>query len=88
MLRDPGSRGGSVAMHEQVFEGSSLSISVPKNHFPLQAGAQHRTAARDTGDRFGSSHVEETSPPRSMHCAGEPVATYPFRELATSASIC
>jgi vanillate O-demethylase ferredoxin subunit len=35
VLRDPGSRGGSVAMHERVHEGSELQISPPKNHFAL-----------------------------------------------------
>jgi len=35
VLRDAASRGGSVAMHEQVQEGSVLQISPPKNHFAL-----------------------------------------------------
>jgi len=35
VLRDPASRGGSTAMHEQVHEGSELQISPPKNHFAL-----------------------------------------------------
>jgi vanillate O-demethylase ferredoxin subunit len=35
VLRDPASRGGSVAMHEQVMQGSTLQISAPKNHFAL-----------------------------------------------------
>ena len=35
VLRDPASRGGSVAMHEQVQEGTLLQISPPKNHFAL-----------------------------------------------------
>lgn len=35
VLRDPGSRGGSKGMHEQVQEGQTLCISAPKNHFPL-----------------------------------------------------
>ena len=39
VLRDAGSRGGSVAMHEQVKEGDVLRISTPKNHFPLAHGA-------------------------------------------------
>jgi vanillate O-demethylase ferredoxin subunit len=36
VLRDPASRGGSIAMHEAVNEGDVLHISEPKNHFPLQ----------------------------------------------------
>jgi vanillate O-demethylase ferredoxin subunit len=35
VLRDPASRGGSVAMHDQIQLGDILTISEPKNHFPL-----------------------------------------------------
>ena len=35
VLRDPASRGGSQAMHDQVQEGQQLQISAPNNHFPL-----------------------------------------------------
>ena len=35
VLRDANSRGGSRAMHEQVREGDVLTISEPRNHFPL-----------------------------------------------------
>lgn len=35
VLRDPKSRGGSVAMHDNVCEGDTIRISEPKNHFPL-----------------------------------------------------
>jgi len=34
-LRDPNSRGGSVALHDTVHEGDVIQISDPKNHFPL-----------------------------------------------------
>ncbi len=37
VLRDAASRGGSIAMHEQVHEGDVISISEPRNHFPLHA---------------------------------------------------
>lgn len=40
VLRDPASRGGSVAVHDQVSEGQTLEISPPKNHFPLAADGQ------------------------------------------------
>jgi vanillate O-demethylase ferredoxin subunit len=36
VLRDPGSRGGSVAMHDAVNEGDVIQISEPRNHFPLK----------------------------------------------------
>lgn len=35
VLRDPNSRGGSTSMHDRVHEGDILSISEPRNHFPL-----------------------------------------------------
>ena len=35
VLRDPKSRGGSVAMHDVLQEGDLLRISEPKNHFSL-----------------------------------------------------
>lgn len=35
VLRDPASRGGSRAMHERIQPGAILSISAPRNHFPL-----------------------------------------------------
>ena len=35
VLRDPASRGGSQGMHEKIHAGASLTISAPKNHFPL-----------------------------------------------------
>ena len=36
VLRDPASRGGSIAMHGAVHVGDMIQISEPKNHFPLQ----------------------------------------------------
>lgn len=39
VLRDPLSRGGSVALHDVVREGDLLQISAPKNHFALVPGA-------------------------------------------------
>ncbi|PZQ78102.1 MAG: hypothetical protein DI563_01360 [Variovorax paradoxus] len=35
VMKDPASRGGSRAMHEQVREGDVLTVSRPKNHFEL-----------------------------------------------------
>jgi vanillate O-demethylase ferredoxin subunit len=41
VLRDPASRGGSQAVHDQVHPGMTLSISPPRNHFPLAESAPH-----------------------------------------------
>ena len=35
VLRDPATRGGSAGMHDRVQVGDLLTISEPKNHFPL-----------------------------------------------------
>lgn len=40
VLREPNSRGGSVAMHNQVQEGDLLQISAPRNHFALNQDAR------------------------------------------------
>lgn len=40
VLKDCGGRGGSRAMHENVFQGDMIQISAPKNHFPLEGGAR------------------------------------------------
>ena len=39
VLRESQSRGGSAGMHEQVRVGQLLTISAPRNHFELAAGA-------------------------------------------------
>jgi vanillate O-demethylase ferredoxin subunit len=41
VLKDPATRGGSKAMHELVNEGDTLTISAPRNHFPLAHEAAH-----------------------------------------------
>lgn len=41
VLRDAASRGGSIAMHDQVQVGQMLRTSEPRNHFPLQPDAPH-----------------------------------------------
>ncbi len=40
VLKDPASRGGSMAMHA-IEVGSDLKISTPKNHFPLAEASGH-----------------------------------------------
>lgn len=35
VLRDPASRGGSIAVHDELAEGQVIRISAPRNHFPL-----------------------------------------------------
>ncbi|MGK5077291.1 PDR/VanB family oxidoreductase [Janthinobacterium sp. HLX7-2] len=40
VLREPASRGGSMAMHDEIEVGHVVTIGAPKNHFPLQAAAR------------------------------------------------
>lgn len=40
VLKDPKSRGGSRSMHDAVNVGDTVTISTPKNHFPLAHGAR------------------------------------------------
>jgi vanillate O-demethylase ferredoxin subunit len=40
VLREPASRGGSVAMHERVSEGDCLEVSPARNLFPLSPDAR------------------------------------------------
>jgi vanillate monooxygenase ferredoxin subunit len=38
VLREAAGRGGSVAMHDQVQAGDVVTVSTPRNHFPLAGG--------------------------------------------------
>jgi vanillate O-demethylase ferredoxin subunit len=49
VLRDPGSRGGSVAIHDEVEAGQTLRISEPKNHFPLVLASSYLLFAGGIG---------------------------------------
>lgn len=40
VLKDPASRGGSRSLHEQLHEGTRLTISAPRNLFPLADDAR------------------------------------------------
>ncbi|WP_354673911.1 PDR/VanB family oxidoreductase [Cupriavidus alkaliphilus] len=49
VLRDPASRGGSIAIHEGFSKGSVVEISAPRNHFPLQDGTRSILVAGGIG---------------------------------------
>lgn len=40
VLRDPSSRGGSVAIFDHCVEGALVNISQPRNHFPLRPASR------------------------------------------------
>jgi vanillate O-demethylase ferredoxin subunit len=41
VLREPASRGGSAALVDRVQAGDLLTVSAPRNHFALDAAAEH-----------------------------------------------
>jgi vanillate O-demethylase ferredoxin subunit len=49
VLRDPSSRGGSTAMHDDIEAGHVITISAPKNHFPLQPAGRSMLFAGGIG---------------------------------------
>ncbi|MGY2680734.1 PDR/VanB family oxidoreductase [Pseudomonas sp. CHM02] len=50
VLKDPSSRGGSIAMHENIEVGQIISISEPRNLFPLEeSGKKHLLFAGGIG---------------------------------------
>jgi len=89
VLRDPGSRGGSVAMHDLVHEGDRLTISEPRNHFPLVPGQRFLLFAGGIGitpilcmaERLAAIGAEF----ELHYCARSPERTA-FRERIASAS--
>jgi vanillate O-demethylase ferredoxin subunit len=40
VLKDPASRGGSAGVHDTLFEGAEVTISAPRNLFPLAPDAE------------------------------------------------
>ncbi|WP_460275933.1 PDR/VanB family oxidoreductase [Celeribacter sp. ULVN23_4] len=40
VLKDPNSRGGSVKVHETAVDGAVFKVEGPRNHFPLDEGAE------------------------------------------------
>ena len=64
VLREPASRGGSAAIHQEVMVGTHLRISEPRNHFSIAAGDRHILFAGGIGvtpllcmaERLSKSH--------------------------------
>jgi vanillate O-demethylase ferredoxin subunit len=87
VLRDPNSRGGSIAMHE-IPCGSTLEISTPKNHFPLVEDAAHSILLAGgigiTPILCMAEHLIRTGQSFELHyCAREPERAA-FRERFTA----
>jgi vanillate monooxygenase ferredoxin subunit len=75
VLKDPNSRGGSQAMHDQVSHGQLLTISEPRNLFPLAGGGRkHLLFAGGIGITPILAMAYELS-----HCGAEFELHYCFR---------
>jgi cytochrome P450/ferredoxin-NADP reductase len=49
VLRDPNSRGGSVHVHDELAEGSTVRVRGPRNHFPLHSSPRYQFIAGGIG---------------------------------------
>ncbi len=90
VLRDPASRGGSQAMHEQVHEGQLLQISAPKNHFALAHGAQRSLLLAGgigiTPLLCMAEQLAMTDAPFEMHYCGRGRARIAFHERISASA--
>jgi vanillate O-demethylase ferredoxin subunit len=88
VLRDPNSRGGSVAMHELIEVGSVIGISEPKNHFPLVPAARYLLFAGGIGITpilCMAERLMRTGADFTMHyCARSPGRTAFMERIAAS----
>lgn len=79
VLKDPQSRGGSVAIHDKVNVGDVLQISTPKNHFELVHGKRTLLFAGGIGITpllCMARRLSNTNSPFEMHyCTRSPERT-------------
>lgn len=90
VLREPNSRGGSAAMHQEVFVGNELTISQPRNHFALSKHAgRHVLLAGGIGVTPIMAMVAELSrrgePFHLYYCTRSPERTAFMPEINTLA---
>jgi vanillate O-demethylase ferredoxin subunit len=86
--RDPASRGGSAALHGDVGEGDLLTISAPRNHFPLAPNASHHLLIAGgigiTPILSMARHLEAGGASWSLHYFVRSTATAAYTELLTA----
>jgi ferredoxin-NADP reductase len=61
VLLDPGSRGGSKFVHEQLQEGSTVRVRGPRNHFPLVSSPRYQFIAGGIGITPIRTMIEATA---------------------------
>jgi vanillate O-demethylase ferredoxin subunit len=89
VLRDPASRGGSIAFHDNIKEGDEIQISMPKNHFPLVPAKYSLLFAGGIGITpilCMAERLARTDAEFEMHYCSRSVARTAFRQrIAASA---
>lgn len=88
VLREPHSRGGSAGMHDRVAEGQCLTISTPKNHFPLTASSRTLLLAGGIGITPILSMARELHSSNAafeLHYAGRSVSRMAFLDELSAA---
>lgn len=84
VLREPQSRGGSIAMHDRVHEGSVLTITEPRNRFALVEDARRSvliaggigvTPLLSMAERLSELHADF-----ALHYCARSAARMAFRE--------
>ncbi|HEY4065946.1 MAG TPA: PDR/VanB family oxidoreductase [Burkholderiaceae bacterium] len=90
VLRDPNTRGGSAAMHDEVHEGASLAIAPPLNHFALAPGAPYSLLLAGgigvTPLLSMAEHLQAAGAAFEMHyCGRSPERTAFVEEIAAAA---
>lgn len=88
VLREPQSRGGSVAMHSQIREGQILTISEPRNHFPLVPASRSLLLAGGIGitpilSMAHTLHAQGAA--FEMHYCGRSASRMAFRDELAAA---
>lgn len=90
VLRDAASRGGSLAMHDAVHEGSVLSISPPRNHFPLHEDAVHSLLLAGgigvTPLLSMAQRLAALGAGFALHCCSRTAARAPYRRRLEASS--
>lgn len=89
VLREPNSRGGSTAMHDDIQEGDFLQVSSPKNHFPLTASEKTLLLAGGIGVTpilCMAEHLADSRKFFEMHYCTRSVEATAFKEHIANAS--
>lgn len=89
VLKTEDSRGGSRAMHDVVRQGDLLRVSLPRNHFPLEASARRSLLFAGgigiTPILSMAEHLDRAGADFALHYCSRSAAATPFRERIAAA---